>query len=407
MNLRNTAKFRLFFLSVLALSLAGCRTSDFPQYASNYREYVYVTNGGSNTVTVLDAVNLRVDRELQVGQNPVAVAASPTRNEVYVVNAGPATGSGSLSVIDAEHNRIAATIQLHRQPVSIEIDTDGKRAYIANSGSNSVSVVDLESRRELTQIGVGEGPVAARLTPDGKTLVVANRLGNSASIFDTAALTMRAVFSGCPGAGDPVALPDSSKIFVPCTSGHQIMAIALARANPPASPGTVSAQSTPAQPDRLEALIDVGRNPVHLALKPDGGEVFVVNAVSDSVSEIITGTNDVQGAYMMGENPVRGLVSRDNAMLYIANQRSQNVIAYAINDGRRAGWARVGDGPSAMAFSAAGHLLFVVDARSNDVALIRTANIASPRGSGSSALFTLLPAGRNPNAIVDKSFTVQ
>lgn len=392
MNLRSAAKSRLLPLSLFALSLAGCRLHDFPQYPANYREYVYVTNGGSNTVTVLDVVNLRLDRELQVGQNPVAVAANPTLNEVYVVNSGSATSSGSISVINAENNTVVATIPVHRQPVSIDVDTAGKLAYVANSGSNSVSVVDLKTRRELSQVGVGEEPVAARLSPDGKTLVVANRHGNSVSIVDAASLALRAVFSGCSGAGDPVILPDSSKTFVPCASGHQIMSIALAR---PGQPTSKQTQAAPAQPDRLEALMDVGRNPVDLALKPDGGEVFVVNSTSDSISEVITGTNDVQGAYMMGDDPVNGLVSRDNSLLYVANRRSQNVISYAINDGRRAGWVRVGEGPSAMAFSAAGHLLFVVDTRSGDVALVRTANMG---------LFTLLPAGRSPNAIVDKAF---
>jgi len=382
MNLRNAAKSRLLLLGLLALSLAGCRTHDFPQYPANYREYVYVTNGGSGTVTVLDVVNLRLDRELQVGQNPIAVAASPTVNEVFVVNSGTDTGSGSLSVINAENNSVAATIPLHRQPVSIEIDAAGKLAYIANSGSNSISVVDLKNRRELAQVGVGEQPVAARLSPDGKTLIVANRRGNSVSLFDAATMSIRSVFSGCPGAGDPVVLPDSSKVFAPCTGGHQMMAIALAHAS---------------QPDQLEALMDVGRSPVDLALKPDGGEVFVVNSASDSISEVITGTDDVQGAYMMGDDPVGGLVSKDNSLLYVANQRSQNVIVYAINDGRRAGWVRVGDGPSAMAFSAAGHLLFVVNSRSNDVALVRTASMT---------LFTLIPAGRAPNAVADKSFNL-
>ena len=78
------------FPALLALSFAGCRPHDFPQYPPNYREYVYVTNGGSDTVTVLDVVNVRVDRELPVGHDPVAVAASPTRNEIYVVNSGAA-----------------------------------------------------------------------------------------------------------------------------------------------------------------------------------------------------------------------------------------------------------------------------------------------------------------------------
>jgi YVTN family beta-propeller protein len=398
MNSRKAAGARIVCCSLLALAFAGCRSHDFPQYPANYREYVYVTNGGSGTVTVLDVVNVRLDRELPVGLNPVAVAASPTRNEVYIVNSGAVEGSGSISVINAENNTVVATIPLHRQPVSIEVDFDGKLAYVANSGSNSVSVVDLKSRREVAQIGAGEEPVAARLSPDGKTLLVANRRGNSLSVFDAAALTVRAVFSGCPGAGDPVILPDSSKAFVPCTTGHQVMSIALARASQPASQQAGVAAAASATPDRMEALMDVGRDPVDLALKPDGGEVFVVNSLSDSISEVITGTNDVLGAYMMGDDPVAGLVSSDNSLLYVGNLRSPYVIVYSINDGRRVGYVHVGDGPAAMAFSAVGNLLFVVDERSGDVALVRTTT---------NALFTLLPAGRNPNAIVDKSFKVQ
>ena len=151
--------------------------------------------------------------------------------------------------------------------------------------------------------------------------------------------------------------------------------------------------------------MDVGRGPVQLALKPDGGEIFVVNSLSNSVSEVITGTNDVQAPYMMGDNPVSGLVSGDNSLLYVGNLRSQNVIVYAINDGRRVGSIHVGDGPSAMAFSARGNLLFVVDARSGDVAVVRTASLdATITRDASISVFTMFPAGRNPNAIVDKAF---
>ncbi len=92
------------------LALAGCRQSDFPQFPANYHEYAYVTNGVSGTVSVLDVVNVRVDREIATGQNPVAVAASPTRNEVYVVNSGAKGAQGSVTVIDAEKNAAAATI---------------------------------------------------------------------------------------------------------------------------------------------------------------------------------------------------------------------------------------------------------------------------------------------------------
>jgi YVTN family beta-propeller protein len=396
-------------LALLALSFTACSTHDFPQYPPNYREYAYVTNGQSGTVTVLDVVNVRVDRELAVGQNPVAVAASPNRNEVYVVNSNAEGTEGSVSVVDAEKNAVVATIPVHRRPVAIDLDRTGTLAYVANSGSNTISVIDLTTRREVAQIGTGEEPVALRVSPDGKTLVVANRRAGSVSIADLANLaslsspvdltrrpstrSVRAVFDGCPGANDVVILPDSSKAFVACSAGHQVMAIALARRK------TGSSQPDRPSTDQLETFMDVGRAPVQLALKPDGGELFVSNSLSDSISEVVTSTNDVGGAYAMGDDPVRGLVSSDNSMLYIANFRSQWVTVYAPEDGRRIASIHVGDGPSALAFSSNGYLLFVVDTRSGDVAVVRT---RAPKPS----LFALLPAGRAPNSIAVKSFKI-
>ncbi len=372
---------------LLVLSITGCRTHDFPQYPANYREYIYVTNGGSDTVTILDVVNVRVDRELPVGHNPVAVAASSTHNEIYVVNSGAPPANGSLSIIDAGHNAVVATIPLHRQPVSIDLNAAGTLAYVANSGSNSVSVIDLTARREIAQLAAGENPVFVRLVSDGKTLVVANQHGNAATIIDAVTGKVRATFPSCPGASQVVISPDSSKAFLPCSAGHQVMVVALAQ------PG-----AHPAEPDRLETLMDVGRAPADLASSPDGWNLFVSNSLSNSVSEIYDSTDEVGDTYMIGNTPVRGLVSRDGSVLYVANDRSQEVTVYSIDDNMRIGSISVSDGPAAMAFSAAGHLLFIADRRSGDVAVIRTA---------SQSLFTLLPVGRDPNALVDKAFTAQ
>jgi YVTN family beta-propeller protein len=382
---------RILILTLLPILLAGCQKSYYPQYPANYREYAYVTNGGSATVTVIDVVNVRLDRDLAVGQNPIAVAASPTRNEIYVVNSGPSGGNGSLSIIDAEQNAVIGAIPLHKQPVSIDIDSKGNRGYVANSGSDSVSVIDLKDHREIAQITAGVDPAGARISPDGKSLVVADRRGNSVTIIDPETGRIRATFNDCPGAVDPVVLKDSSKAFVACSAGHSVMVIALASRHP-------------AQPDRLETLLDVGRDPVNLALKPDGGEIFVSNSLSDSISEMVTNSNDVLDATTIGDGPAFGLVSPDNSLLYVGNYRSQYVAIYSILDGRRAASVRVGDGPSALALSAAGNLLFAVDSRSGDVAVIRTAAF-SPTSDYS--LSTLIPAGLDPNAIVDKAFKVR
>jgi YVTN family beta-propeller protein len=380
----------------LPLILSGCRRNHFPQYPVDYREYAYVTNSGSNTVSVLDLVNLRQDRVLAVGQEPAGVTASPVRNEVYVVNSGGASGNGSISVIDAGKSRVVATIPVHRRPYFIDVDREGRRGYVANSGSNNVSVIDLEKRREIGVIGVGEAPGLAKISPDLSTLVVTNRAGGSVSVVDPLKMRVRAVFPGCPQATDAVILPDSSKAFIACSGGQQVMAIGLAR---PAS--TNDSDHT----DHLLAFLDVGKTPVQLAMKPDGGEIFVSNFDSDSISEISTGTNEVGGAYLVGAHPSSAVVSADNSLLWISDFNADSISVYSIDDGRLVKPSvRVGSGPDALAFSSNGFLLLAADATSGDVSVVRTQSYASNGAERIGTLFTMLPAGKRPSAIAVKSF---
>jgi YVTN family beta-propeller protein len=402
----------------MLLLAQGCHRLRFPDVPAGYREFAYVSNGASNTVSVLDLVYLRPDRTLQVGLQPTGMAVNPKRDEVYVVNTGSASGTGSVSVIDTAANRVVATIPMHKQPYFIDVDSAGQRAYVANSGSNTVSVIDLDRRREIGVVGTGEQPGLARISLDMRSLVVTNRGSGSVSIFAvepyamaTGALGLpgqpvtikstakdslphlRAVFSGCPGATDAVVLHDSSKAFIACSGGHQVMVVSLA-----AAPDSWAAKQNPSLlTDRFLTLLDVGKTPVQLALKPDGGEIFCSNFGSDSVSEIETQSNEVGGTYPIGSKPVYGIVSADNSTLWVSNFASDSVNLWSIDDGKMEGSVRTGHAPDALAFSADEHLLLVGDARSDDVTVIRTVDKNGP------ALFTILPAGGSPNAIAVKA----
>ncbi len=151
--------------------------------------------------------------------------------------------------------------------------------------------------------------------------------------------------------------------------------------------------------DALLAMLDVGKTPIYLALKPDGGEIFAVNYDAGSISEIDTSSNEVGGAYMVGTHPVSGLASADNSTLYVSDFDADSLGVFSIDDAELVGTARTGDGPDAMAFSKAGHLLFVVDAHSGDIAVIL------PR-TPTHALLTMFPAGKQPNDIAVKAFLV-
>jgi YVTN family beta-propeller protein len=392
------AKLPVPLAALLLLALAACKSTGLPVYPDGYREFAYVANTASNSVTVLDLVFLRQDRTLAVGQAPSALAVNPTLDEVYVVNSQPAAPSGSVSVIDTLKNEVVATIPVHRDPTAIAVDPTGTRAFVANAASNTVSVLDLKTRRILASLPTGGHPTGVAIAPDGRSVAVTNQQSGTVSLYQSTTstdkpLTPRATFSGCPGATSPVILPDSSKLFVACSTGHQVMAISLA-----AAPDSWPAKQDPAlTSDHLLDVLDVGQQPTHLAVKPDGGEIFATSLASNSVSEISTQTNEVGSTYPIGDRPTHGIVGKDNSALWVAASGDDSISLYSIDDGKFVSSLRTGIAPDALAFSADQNLLLAADFRSGDVAVIRTVSKLGP------ALLTILPAGGNPSAIVVKA----
>src|SRR5260370_26011338 len=144
---------------------------ELPSSYAAYREYDYITNGQSNTVSVIDLRTFRPAKTLRVGAAPTGIAANTKKNEIYVVN----SGSSNVSVIDAERNAVVATIGVQGTPYFIDVSSEGERAYVANSVSANVSVIDLEQRRVLANVRVGASPGLAQVSPDGNTVVVRYR----------------------------------------------------------------------------------------------------------------------------------------------------------------------------------------------------------------------------------------
>ena len=343
---------------------------------------------------MLDLVSLKLERTLQVGGQPAALAANPARNEIYAVNGQ----TGSVSVIDASAMSVVAIVPVGRGPGSIAVDPTGHRAYVAITGSNAISVIDLDRRREIAQIATKDQPGLLQLSPDGRSLLVPHRGSGTVSVFEVVAgaerkaLSERATFSGCPGASAIAILPDSSKAFVACSEGHEVMAIDLAM---PGDSWAVK-QDSSRTADRMLTMLEVGLHPVFLTMKPDGGEIFVSNGAAGSVSEIATQTNEVGATSMIGNRPAAGIVSRDNSTLFVANSGDDAIGLYSIDDGKLVSSLHTGSAPGALAFSADEHLLLALDTKSGDVSVIRTQSRLGP------SLFTILPAGMSPVAIVTK-----
>ena len=380
----------IFAALILALGfLGGCSQQSLDEQKYAYHENIYVANRGSNTVTVIDVFAFNAIKTIAVGNAPSALAANPRKNEIYVAN----TESNNVSVINAETNAVVSTIGVHRAPVWISVSADGKRAYVVNSGSNNVSIIDLDARKVLATVGVGVGPAKAAVSPDGKSIAVSLRGENAVSVIDgqRAQVRTKVAIPDCQQPDSVTVLPDSTKAFVACSGSSQVAAVQLKKS------------AAKQDDDRLLTLLNVGKSPVHLALKPDGGEIFVSNADSGTFSEIATQANEVGGSYLVGERPAQGVVANDNATLYVSNTDSNTVAAYDITISRLLKAVHVGSKPVSLVLSPNENYLYVANTGSSDVSVIRTkvANTAAQE------LFTMIPVGKDPTAMVAKAFAVK
>jgi YVTN family beta-propeller protein len=69
------------------------------------------------------------------------VAVAPGGRHTYVTN----TGSNSVSVIDTTSNTVTATIPVGANPLCVAVAPDGHHAYITNTDSDNVSVIEIDT----------------------------------------------------------------------------------------------------------------------------------------------------------------------------------------------------------------------------------------------------------------------
>ncbi|WP_250906031.1 YncE family protein [Nonomuraea sp. NEAU-A123] len=94
-----------------------------------------------------------------VAMPATAVAAAPLREFAYVAN----FWSDTVSVINIATNTITGTIRVGNRPEDVAITPDGGHAYVANRGSDSVTVIDTATNTVTDTIRVGDAPTGVAI----------------------------------------------------------------------------------------------------------------------------------------------------------------------------------------------------------------------------------------------------
>jgi YVTN family beta-propeller protein len=125
---------------------------------------VYVSNYGSNTVSVISTTTEAVIATVPVGSGPDALAVSPDGSFVYVGQHG-----GDVSVINTA-TKAVSTISAGTPVRDLALTPDGSKLYLAMEFSG-LKKVDT-STNSVAQVSSITCPEGVAVTPDGKYLYV-------------------------------------------------------------------------------------------------------------------------------------------------------------------------------------------------------------------------------------------
>lgn len=267
----------------------------------------YVPDPGSGAVTVIDTGTNTIERTLSGISGPAAVGISPSGRYVYVSE----SGSNQVSVIDAAKitnktlNPVVGTIHVGSQPGSIVASPGGQTVYVAERGANTVAAIDTSSDTVSNTYAAGSEPDAMAISPDGRFLYVADAGTSSISLLD---------FAQLPSVVKPIGPFSKGPIQLPA----QPFALALSPLGQELYVATASGLTVLNTETGTLTNISIQGGVSSLAVSPDGGDVYLgaSSGNTGSVYTYVPATGALSGRINL-PGPVSGLdLSPDGTELY-------------------------------------------------------------------------------------------
>jgi len=142
----------------------------------------YVSNLGSNNITVFDKRSQKVLAIIVTGREPAGMALDQRQGRAYVA----LSGDDAIELVDVLSGEVINRLRINTgdQPRELALTPDGKTLLVANQGTNTVSFVDALSLVELGRVDVGREPHSISIHPNGLRAFVFNTLSSTVSVLD-------------------------------------------------------------------------------------------------------------------------------------------------------------------------------------------------------------------------------
>ncbi len=330
---------------------------------------VYVTNMGSNNVSIIDATTLRSVGSIPVGTEPWGIAVDSRSGNLYVAN----YGSNNVSVISTATNQVIDWIGMSLNPVAIAYDDGNRQVYVTNAGSNDVAVVNSTTEQVVKWVTAGETPDALAYDPQNGNIYVANQgegyLGGGAGGWNVTIIngSTDSFAGGIWGMSYPRGIvydPVNGDIYVVNQGGFGPLE------------GSVSVIDT-ANKSVVAQIANGTAHPVEIAFDSQTSNLYVTNLASHVITVVNGSRNTVTGVIVVGTTPYGITYASSQGTFFVSNYDAGNVVAFQASTNRVIGWAGVGSSPEGLAYDNHTGNIYVTNFGGTNVSVLSASGLSS------------------------------
>lgn len=290
---------------------------------------VYVPNGESSTVSVIDPATFQVIETFPVGRLPQHVVPSYDMQVLYVNN----NQGNTLTPIDPRTGQRFPDLPID-DPYNLYFSPDGSKAIVMAERNNQVDFYDPNSWTLIKHLDIPHrGVNHADFSPDGNTMVASCEFSGYLVRID---LNTMEITGELNVQGKPVDMklsPDGSVMY---------------NANENRDGVSVVDYQSPTMAE--QQFIPTGDGTHGLYPSRDGTKLYISNRLGGTVSVLDFATKQIVDTWTTGGSPDMGGVSTDGTQLWLSGRYHSEVYVIDTTTGNLIRTIPVGGGPHGLAY---------------------------------------------------------
>jgi YVTN family beta-propeller protein len=287
---------------------------------------VYVPNGMSNTVDVIDPNTFQIIDRFPVQRLPQHVVPSWDMQTLYVNN----NQGNTLTPIDPRTGKPGADIPID-DPYNLYFSPDGTKAIVMAERNSEVDFYDPKTWTRIKSLHIPHpGVNHADFTADGKTMVASCEFSGFLVRIDLDSMEITGELNVGGKPVDVKLSPDGNIMFNANETKDGVTVVDWANM-------------------RELGFIPTGKGAHGLYPSRDATKLYVTNRGAGSVTVIDFASQRVDGTWQFGGSPDMGGVSSDGTQLWLSGRYNSEVYVIDTTTGQLMRKIPVGNGPHGLA----------------------------------------------------------